>query len=219
MSQPETRTRLLDAAERLFSVEGIESVSLRTITQQAEANLAAVNYHFGSRDGLVREVLLRRIAPVNRERLQRLEELHAGREAPELEDVLDALIRPAMRMASDPQGGAFCAGLMGRLHATANQDLRDYLQELFGEVFLRFTQAIGRCVPHLQEEDMQWRMNFLIGAMGTTMTDCLDLRRRSGGRCDPRDVEAATRQLIQFSAAGLRATPALAGRPEEDEIR
>ena len=63
--QIETRTRLLDSAEQLFAERGIDATSLRAITTAAGANLASVNYHFGSKDELFREVVSRRIGPVN----------------------------------------------------------------------------------------------------------------------------------------------------------
>ena len=58
----DTATRILDAAERLFVEHGFEATSLRTITQQAEVNLAAVNYHFGSKDALFQAVHRQRTA-------------------------------------------------------------------------------------------------------------------------------------------------------------
>ena len=70
----DTREALLDAAESLFAEHGVQAASLRAITQQAGANLAAVHYHFGSKEGLVRAVFSRRIGPLNEERLRRLEE-------------------------------------------------------------------------------------------------------------------------------------------------
>src|SRR5688572_31708077 len=82
----DTRESLLDAAEKLFSEHGIQSASLRQITQHAGANLAAVNYHFGSKDGLVRAVFSRRLRPMNDERFRRLElvDLQADRKSTRL---------------------------------------------------------------------------------------------------------------------------------------
>ena len=76
-SQFATRLALLDAAERLFSQNGIEGTSVREITRAARANLGAINYHFGTKDRLALEVFARRIEPVNRERIARLDALEA----------------------------------------------------------------------------------------------------------------------------------------------
>ena len=92
-----TKDRLLDAAEELFSSRGIDATSLRAITIAAEVNLAAVNYHFGSKDGLVKTVFLRRLEPLNNERLELLDalEISAAGAPIELEAILDAWVMPA----------------------------------------------------------------------------------------------------------------------------
>ena len=61
----DTRERLLDAAKYLFAQRGVDATSLRHITAEAAANLASVNYHFGSKEALFRAVFVRRIGPVN----------------------------------------------------------------------------------------------------------------------------------------------------------
>jgi AcrR family transcriptional regulator len=89
----DTRERILDAAEREFAENGLQATSLRTITAAAEANLASVNYHFGSKDGLVKAVFARRLEPLNEARLALLAdcESSAGGEPPRLERVVEAL--------------------------------------------------------------------------------------------------------------------------------
>ena len=108
-SQFATRAALLDAAERLFSQNGIEGTSVRDITKEAGANLGAINYHFGTKDRLALEVFARRIEPVNRERIARLDalEAEAGRKKLKLEQILDALIRPALESESGLPGHVF----------------------------------------------------------------------------------------------------------------
>src|SRR5271166_1991773 len=95
-----TKDRILDAAERLFARDGIEATSLRTITAEAGANLAAVNYHFQSKDALVKSVVARRVCPVNERRLALLDacEAAAGDGPLPVEQVLDAFLRPVMEL-------------------------------------------------------------------------------------------------------------------------
>src|SRR5215831_1778832 len=95
-----TKERILNAAERLFSRHGIEATSLRTITAEAGVNLAAVNYHFQSKDALVRSVVARRVGPVNERRLALLDgyEAAAGDGPLALEQVLDAFLRPVLEI-------------------------------------------------------------------------------------------------------------------------
>ena len=202
---PPTKDRLLDAAEELFSNRGIDATSLRAVTSSAEVNLASVNYHFGSKEGLVRAVFLRRIEPLNRERLELLDALEiAAAGAPvELEAVLDAWIMPPLRMGHSPDGKRF-KRLMGGIYSEAGDTLQTLLRDLFSEVLQRFCAAIGKALPALSPEELMWRVHFMLGAMIHTVADQPSIRVLSGGLCDPADIEGVRRRLIGFVAAGLR---------------
>ena len=204
----DTRERLLDASERLFAQHGIDATSLRHITAEASANLASVNYHFGSKEALLREVFARRIGPVNQERLQLLDacEGTAGAGPSSLECILEAFVAPALRLRLDPaHGGEPFMCLMGRLH-TEPHELKMVIFEQFREVFQRFTAALHRCLPDLPEEDMLWRLFFTVGSMAHTMSAGQILEHFAGGRCDPTDVEGTIHRLTAFAAAGFRAS-------------
>ena len=119
MSRENTRGKILDAAEALFAEHGFSATSVRAITTKAEVNLAALNYHFGSKDAVIDAVFSRRIAPLNQERLRLLDQLEkkSGDTVPGLEDLLSALLGPAIRLAADPElGGERFMRLMGRAH-------------------------------------------------------------------------------------------------------
>src|ERR1700685_813919 len=102
-----TKTRILDAAEKLFGQNGFDATSLRDITAEAQVNLAAVNYHFQSKDSLIDAVIVRRIEPVNR---RRLEMLDAAGPHPTLEQILTAFMAPAFEVRMES-----VAPLMGRI--------------------------------------------------------------------------------------------------------
>jgi AcrR family transcriptional regulator len=204
----DTKTLLLDAAEQAFANEGFAASSLRGIIAAAGVNLAAVHYHYGSKDALIEAVFRRRIAPLNEERLRRLDEIEAaaGRRPPPLEQVVEALVGPALRLANDPaRGGAVCMRLFGRTIAEPSEQLRRMFTEQFAVVLQRFLRALHRALPELPEPVLLWRFHFIIGCMAHTMTDPANLKAISGGRCDPRDTEAAVQQLVAFACAGLRA--------------
>src|SRR5437016_13908119 len=158
-----TRDRILDTAERLFAERGYGATSLRSIIAAAGVNLAAVHYHYRSKEALLDAVLTRRLEPVNRERLALLEECEraAGDELPALEDVLAALIGPPLRLARDPDRRTFMK-LMGRIHAEADVGL---VRKHFGEVIARFMQALSRALPDLPPEGLQCGAFFCIGVM------------------------------------------------------
>src|SRR5947209_16728720 len=126
-----TRVALLDAAERLFSQKGIEGTSVREIIKAAGANLGAINYHFGTKDRLALEVFARRIEPVNRERIARLDALEAAarRRKLKLEQILDALIRPALE--SEEQAAKNCDDfmrLLSRSFQEQNAEVKKFVE-------------------------------------------------------------------------------------------
>src|SRR6186713_1424983 len=98
-----TKGRILDAAEALFMEHGFEATSLRLITAAAAVNLAAVNYHFGSKEELFQAVLTRRLDPMNQERIDLLTrmEREAGDKAVSCEKLISAMLVPALRLARD----------------------------------------------------------------------------------------------------------------------
>ena len=208
MSEPatDTRERLMDAAEHLFAENGFDGTSLRAITNEADANIAAVNYHFQSKVGLIAAVFERRIGPVNRERIRLLEQAGAASEPdpPRLEDVIDALIAPVLRLRQDSRsGGENFIRLVGRMFSEPGE-IRLLVGEQFRQTAMRFASALGQILPELQPNDLMWRMHFLIGSMAHTAAagDLID--RFSQGACDPNDVEGTIRRLTAFAAAGFR---------------
>jgi AcrR family transcriptional regulator len=199
----DTREALLDAAESLFAQHGVQAASLRAITQQAGANLAAVNYHFGSKEGLVRAVFSRRIGPLNQERLRRLDECERREGA--IEEVLRAFIEPVLRLRREaPEGSRQFARLMGRSFSEPNEEVRAIMTEELGPMVRRFAEALARRLPHLPRLEILWRFHFVAGAMAHT-TSCGDLLEHySDGACRAGDPEALE-HLVTFLSAGLRA--------------
>ena len=199
-----TKDRVLDAAERLFARDGIEATSLRAITAEAGVNLAAVNYHFQSKDALVRAVIARRVVPVNERRLALLDavERAAGDGPLPLQGVLDAFIRPVMEIYSS-RGREFTP-LMGRMYTEPEFAERIYKEHL-EPLAARFIAAYERALPHLDRVELLWRMHFAMGAVGHTLGASHVLRLFSGGRCDPSDVEGTLKRLEAFMIEGLTA--------------
>lgn len=213
-SEANTKTLILDAAEQSFADLGFGATSLRHIIGQAGVNLAAVHYHFGSKEALVAAVFARRIGVLTAERLALLDacEAEAGAGPLSLERVLEALVGPALRLTTDPaKGGRVFMRLFGRTMAEPSVQLQTMLNEQFGETMKRFTAALGRALPGLAPAVLCWRLQFVLGAMGYLMADPQNLKVASQGQCDPADTETAIRELVQFLAAGLRAPTAGSG--------
>ena len=208
---PSTKTALLDAAEALFEERGIRGTSLRAITDRAGANIASVNYHFGSKADLVHAVLARRIDPLNAERLRQLDALEARGDF-DLEDVLTALIGPAVRHEDGYAG----LRLLSRMHFEPNAEYSKLVHRPFVVVQQRFFAAIRKVTPDLSELSLHLRMTFSIGAMAATIAGLDKLRSGEVPLArlpeDPEglkqaitDPEVITRELVRFVANGLTA--------------
>jgi len=209
-----TRERLLDSAERQFSEHGFAGASLREITSDAEANLAAVSYHFGSKEELFVAVLERVMAPINRERLALLDaaEERAAGQPLELEELIGILVGPVLR--SHAAGGRASCAL--RLFARGQfEDASIWKRLAEGSLKVikpRLEAALARSLPHLSAQDIAYRMHFVMGAVKSAAGDQHALRAMSRGLCDPDDIEGTLAQLVAFLAAGMRA-PSLASGP------
>lgn len=203
-----TRDRLLDVAERLFAQRGIDATSLRAITTAADANLASVNYYFGSKDALFLEILARRIGPVNAERLRLLDvaEKQAD-DSPSLKAILNAFLAPDL-YAHDSEDTKHIISLLGRLHTEprANELKKLFFNEL-REILRRFIPALQRTLPHLDRHEVARRFFFVVGSMAHLMSAGDMLSVASDGLCSTEDSEANLQHLISFSAAGMSAPP------------
>ena len=213
-----TRTLIIDTAEKLFAERGVEGTSVRDIVHEAGVNLGAINYHFGTKDALVVAVFVRRLEPLNRERLRRLDELErkAGEKPLELEAVLCAFFRPIIeRETGDASSSELSfvrwVRLLGRLFQEPNPELMGLLKLHFEHICSRFDKAILRAVPGLTPNEVFWRMNFLIGALDRALDmwsrfDWLPIIGLGPDiKLERPSTEELITQLIAFCAAGIRA--------------
>jgi AcrR family transcriptional regulator len=205
---PVTKDRILDAAEALFMEHGYEATSLRSITAAAAVNLAAVNYHFGSKEELFQAVLTRRLDPMNQERvdlLTRLEEESAPDPLP-CDRILGAMFIPALKLARDPErGGNDFLRLLGRAYADPAPFIRKFLAEQYAVMIARFKAAFGRALPDLPKKELSWRLHFIMGALSYTLagTDALRLIAELTPAETGND-ELLLHRLAPFLLAGLQ---------------
>lgn len=199
----DTKDRILDTAERLFAIQGYSVTSLRNITSEAGVNLAAINYHFNSKEGLLLAVLHRRIDPVNRERLDRLDALEASGSAT-VDRISRAMLEPALRMR-ERYGihGEYGLMILGKLHSEPAGVPDDLFARLFRKVSDRFIAAFREAVPTLPPEEVFWRMHFVIGAMAHTLVFTGKIKEMTCGLCDGADTDAMVERLVAFASAGI----------------
>jgi AcrR family transcriptional regulator len=204
-----TKDRILAAAEELFAHTGVARTSLRAITALARVNLAAVNYHFGSKDGLVEEVYRRRLEPLNRARLANLDRLEKRAGEPTLEAVLEAFMSPVAQLAKDPaQGGPTVMRLLGQTHAEAEAPFKTWFAGEYRRVLERYHGALCRALPGIPPEDVRWRLQFLVGALTYPVAERQLVELVSGETIRPEDVSQIVERLLPFVAAGFRVPPA-----------
>jgi AcrR family transcriptional regulator len=202
----DTKQRILDTAERLIAERGYAATSLRHIIAEAGVNLAAIHYHFGSKEELLDAIILRKADPVNQERLLRLDKLEqeTGAGPLEVEKVLEAFLMP-MAEAADrtPQFVPF----MGRLMAEGL--LPEIAKRHFQVVTARVLAALRKALPDLSDEEFAWRMHFMSGTLAYTMSGASHFPSLGFGEGDFR---SRIGRLITFLSAGFRA-PATVAEP------
>lgn len=199
-----TKQRLLEAAEELFANEGFETVSVREITALAEANVAAVNYHFRSRAGLVNAVIERYIEPINRERLELLTALEK-RGGETVEEILETFMRPFVTQVSGSELSERMFGkLMGRTFEGGVARVPPSVLKTFREVARRYRKALGKVLPELSDEDCFWRLQFMFGAMAHSLSHGDLLQEVTGGRCGSPGIDDILARCVRFAAAGFR---------------
>jgi len=206
----DTKQKILDTAERLFGEQGYGSTSLRQIIAEAGVNLAAIHYHYGSKEELLDHVILRKAEPLNRKRLDALDRLEAeaGGKPVAIEKTLEAFLRPAITWAPDNRG---FAKLSGRLMADGLTPT--IIRKHFRHVGERFTAALARALPELSAEELRWRTHFLIGAMSHTLCT----RPEGWAPLEGSEGLKTLRRLVAFACGGLRAPVAEDGQNEVNE--
>ena len=198
----DTKARILDAAEDLFIECGYEAMSLRHITSRAEVNLAAVNYHFGSKEALIHAMLSRRLDKLNEERLKLLDRFDTllGSHLT-CEHVLGAMFIPALRLSREPRtGGRAFLRLLGRAYTDPSSFIREFLSRHYVSVSERFFDAFQRALPHLPREELGWRLHFAIGALSGVLaggdTDSLIVEFSQGKSMNDLQLIARLASLI-----------------------
>ena len=209
MKPADTKTRILEAAERLFAERGIDAASMRDIATQAHVNLAAANYHFGGKENLVQAVVARRFAPITQRRMALLDQAEASGAA--VGPVLDAFLRPIVEGYSP---------LLARLLMENPERAKVLFLAQARETINRFDKAFARVCPHLNFVERHWGMHFLAGSAMMSLSGAHILAAHSQGRCSVTDKEALIRRLIAHHLPGFTARsgpPARSAAPARRE--
>lgn len=202
------KQRILDAAERLIGDFGIDATSLRQITTLADVNLAAVNYHFQTKDELVRAVYSRRLQPINAARLALLTQLEAahGEQPIPLDDLLDAFYSPVLAAAARlAESGVTMAKMMGRIYTDPHPMVDRIFIDEIAPLAARFNRAFGKSLPHLTNKEVFWRMYLSVGLLAHALGTANKITLVSGGECDGNNMHEVLTQIKAFAKAGFSA--------------
>lgn len=205
----QTRHRLLDVAESLFAEHGFAATSVRDITSAAECNLAAVNYHFGGKQNLYREVFRRRLAEL---RDQRIASIAAARkDGGSLEAVLGAFAAAFIEPLVDKSRGRWLMALITREMLDPQLPGELFKSEFVDPVQEAFVEALMTAAPGLSPRSARVCAIAVVGQL-------LQVAQREGrARLEPvwdaglPPLPETVAHLVRFSAAGVRAC----ARPSE----
>jgi len=206
----DTKTDILDEAEALFAEKGYEATSLRMITAKAGANLAAVNYYFGSKEALLEAIYERRIGRINDERLGSLDALEAdagGGKAIPVENLVEIFVKPALQIVrGGSPGGQNFIRLLGRSYLEPSHVLQDKVRHMYEEVTHRFKPAFAKALPELSEQELYWRLHFMVGVLAYCMTGTEMMRMIASSKIEHSDdIDLLVARLVSFVTHGLYA--------------
>lgn len=199
------KDRLLDAAERLFAQRGYHGVSIRDITEAAGADVALVNYHFGTKRALLTRVFERRAEILNRERMERLAAVRPGADgALDLEAVVNAFMEPLiLRSARGGRGWKSYFALIAQVNNSP--ELSVLMTRHFDPVVHKFIEVLTAALPGADLRDVYWGYHFLTGALTLTFAETGRLDKLSARLCRSSDLESVNARFAPFMAAGFAA--------------
>ncbi|BAJ02292.1 TetR/AcrR family transcriptional regulator [Shewanella violacea] len=210
-NRSDTKTRILDAAEKLFAERGFSETSLRLITSKAEVNLASVNYHFGSKKELIRAVLARYLDVFMPAASSEILALQSRDKDASLNDIFSTLVKPLLELNElRSEGTSTFLQLLGRGYIESQGHLRWFITTHYGDHLTPFVKAVADSAPHIPPAEMFWRLHFTLGTVVFTMASAdalIEIAAADFG--EHNDIEAVIRKVIPYLSAGV-AVPVMA---------
>jgi len=211
MKDIDTKSLILDAAEKLFAQEGFHRTSLRAITGEAGVNLAAVNYHFGSKEALLQAVFERRLVPLNEVRMRMLDDVgkrarEEGRK-PDVRAVLTAFVEPTIRFRESTPGFDNVVTLVARAIIEPDATQRGIFHNLMMPVFERIFSLLKEANPDMPSHVLMWKLHFVLGSVAHTlrMWGCCEGDENFKGVPLKLDADTLISLLMDFLVSGMKA--------------
>jgi len=218
----DTKEQILNAAEVLFARAGYHASSMRAITESAGVNLALANYHFGSKEALLEAVIERRLRPVNELRIKRLQEIRnrSGERniKPDLPEILRAYIEPVFGNGESEKDWVDFTNLIGRAFTETDETVQKTLLCHMKPVNQLILNLLRDALPGLSGEEVFWRYQFLIGALGLAIR----IKSHPGyGRLKKNfetDSETLMGMLVAFAIGGMETAGSRVSRKGKGQV-
>jgi AcrR family transcriptional regulator len=212
-AEPGTRDRILDAAERQFSLHSYENCTLRNISNTHDINLGLIHYYFGGKERLFSEVFIRRSEALITRRMTLLSEAieRMGGEPVPVNEIIRCIILPTVEMIREGEGPRAYIRIQGLLRSETSSFAKKLRAEAFGVTNRTFIQELQRSCPHLSPPSIIWRFSAMIGAFYALVSQPSRVIELSDGHVDPDDIDTAFAEAIQFISGGFAATSSGSG--------
>ena len=201
-----TRKRLINATARLFAQHGYNGLTMRSVALEANANLAAANYHFGSKDALVLEMLRERIQPINARRIELLDEAKArnGKTAPSAREIFQSLIFPiGEEIARSSKSRWSLAQLVARTFTEPVSFIERMHQRFFSQIAKLYHQELSLAYPHAPPKEIHWHLHLAVSSMLGALAQHRRLGDFTEGECNEEEVNEMIDRLIRFVTHGF----------------
>lgn len=202
-----TSASIVEAAETLFAEQGFTETTVRQITSRADVNLAAINYHFGSKKGLIQAVAEKFLTPLCAELGSMLEQRQVADSSPSLEELLEMLMRALLLVHRENVNAlAVFMRLLELAYMKNQEELRDFLISRYNDKLLPFIQLIRTDAAPMEDDEFFWRLHFLLGSITFTLSNyhtlhAIEKREFHSGA----EVENILHRMIPVLSAGLQA--------------
>jgi AcrR family transcriptional regulator len=199
----DTKEQIISVAERLFAERGFAGTTLRNVISEADVNLAAVHYHFGSKEELFRAVVERFARPIVEQELALLKQLQAGGRVPTVEAILTAVLKPCLEfLARDKEFLLVHTQFMGRCW-TEPEPLKRIVEGEFSASIEAFLDVLQRALPERSRSQLSWKFDLVIAVL-------IRVQSEAGQpwaliqSTDPEAIQSAIEQLVKFLGPGMR---------------
>lgn len=210
----------MTAAERLFAERGLDGVSLRQINEAAECrNVAAIHYHFGSKEALITALIERRMAVINTRRLAMLSEIeHSGR-VNTLQAVVEAMVWPLAEQLNNGAGGNHYIQLLAQVYGDPRIPIAETFRGRYGQSVRRLEELIHHLLTPLPREVVSTRLALATGQMIHALADWERRLRTPSGKARAARTALFVSILTDAIAATLAAPVSAATQAQLDQIR